>query len=161
MLNCLSKLATIINQDNANPNHINSVASSSSFGCRAGDHTIYPTTAILGQRRNIVWLQHPIRISQEVLNIIQVQCAWPSWLTFPMWWDRQRVFFHGFIIMETKHKTQKRQLLSPDLGNQRDCGSTSPKILVCVGVGGGGGGGAGGRWHGGGEGRRRAGGGGV
>ena len=39
------------------------------------------------QRRNIVWLRHPIRISQEVLNIFQVHCAWPSWLTLPMRWN--------------------------------------------------------------------------
>ena len=62
-------------------------SSSSSFGCGAGDHKISPTAAILGQRKNIVWLQHPIRISQEVLNIFQVQCVWPSWLTLPMRWN--------------------------------------------------------------------------
>ncbi len=77
--------------------------SSSSFGCGAGDHKICLTAAILGQRRNIVWLQHSIRISQEVLNIFQVQRAWPSWLTLSMRWNIQCIFFQRFIIIETKH----------------------------------------------------------
>ncbi len=73
--------------------------SSSSFGCGAGDHKIPPTAAIFGQRRNIVWLQHSIRISQEVLNTFQVQRAWPSWLSLSMRWNIQCIFFHRFILI--------------------------------------------------------------
>ena len=107
-------------------NRILVTRTSSSFCCGASGHKISPTAAILGQR-NIVRLQRSIRISQEVLNIFQIQCAWPSWLTLPMQWKIQCVFFHRFIIMETKHMTQKLHLLSPD-----DSGNQSKGIVLVM-----------------------------